>query len=111
MPKCCEFKPAALKHRLALQALSRVSDGQGGHTESWATEATLWGAIEPVKGYERYQAQQVQTPVTHKITVRYRGGVTTKKRFLFGSRVFDIKEVLNENEDNRYLVIRALEQQ
>lgn len=111
MPDCCEYRPAQMKHRLALQSLSRVADGQGGWTESWATEATVSAMIEPMKGYERFQAQQVQTPVTHKITIRYRSGVTTKKRFLFGSRVFEIKEVTNENEENRYLIIRALEQQ
>ena len=108
---CGTFIPAKMKHRVSLQSLSQVSDSQGGFTETWATDAELWAAIDPIKGYERYQAQQVQTPVTHKITIRYRSDVTTKKRFLYGSRVFAIKEVLNENEDNRYLLIRALEQQ
>ncbi|MBN9265960.1 MAG: phage head closure protein [Hyphomicrobium sp.] len=89
--------------------MTQAGDGQGGFTETWATEATLWAAIEPTKGYERYQAQQVQMPVTHKITIRYRSGVTTKKRFLFGSRVFEIKEVLNQNEANEFLELRAVE--
>lgn len=111
MASCCDFKPSAMKHRVKLQSVSQATDGQGGFTETWADEAIIWAAIEPIKGYERYQAQQVQTPVTHKLTIRYRSGVTTKKRFLYGSRVFTIKEVLNENEDKRYLLIRALEQQ
>jgi len=108
---CVDFLPAKLNRRVELQAVTQTPDGQGGFTEAWVTAATLWAAIDPVKGYERYQAHQVQTPVSHKVTIRYRSGVTTKKRFLFGSRVFEIKEVLNQNEANEFLVIRALEQQ
>lgn len=107
----CTYLPGTMKHRVTLQSISRVSDGQGGYTESWTDVADLWASIEPVKGYEKYQAMQVQTPVSHKMVIRYRSGVTTKNRILYGSRVFDIKEVLNVNEDGRFLQIKALEQQ
>lgn len=110
MPNCSDFKPGKMKQRVSIQSITQASDGQGGFTESWATDATVWAYVRPVKGYEKYQAQQVQTPVTHKITIRYRTGVTTKQRILFGSRVFNIKEVLNPDEANHFLEIIALEQ-
>ncbi|HEX4611487.1 MAG TPA: head-tail adaptor protein [Urbifossiella sp.] len=47
--------------------------------------------------------------MTHKITMRYRT-LTTADRLVYGSRVFIIKEVLNVNEDSRFLQIKALEQ-
>ena len=99
----------ALKHRIELQEETKTPDGQGGFITAWATVATVWAGIEPAKGYERYQAQQIQVPVTHKITMRYRA-VTTANRLVYGSRVFGIKEVLNVNEESRFLQIKAIEQ-
>ncbi len=109
MADCGEF--TKMKHRISLQAVSQVSDSQGGFTESWATFATVWASIRPAKGFEKFQAAQLQTPVTHKITIRYRPDVTTKHRLLFGTRVFGIKEALNRDEAKQYLDIQAIEQQ
>lgn len=98
-----------MNKRLELQAKTRTSDGQGGYTEAWATSAIIFGSIEPVKAYEKYQAMQMETPVSHKIMTRYRSGVTTANRLIYDSRVFDIKEVINVNEDSAFLKITAIE--
>jgi SPP1 family predicted phage head-tail adaptor len=63
-----------------------------------------------MKGDEKFQAMQLQTPTIHKVTMRYRAGVTTAKRLLYGSRVFDIKEVINVDEANSILVLKCMEQ-
>lgn len=101
---------ARLKHRVTIQAIARVEDLQGGYTESWVDGETIHASIEPAKGWEKFQAQQTQTPVTHKITARYRADITTAVRLKFGSRIFAVKEVRNVNEDNRFLKIQAVEQ-
>ncbi|WP_169331897.1 phage head closure protein [Zavarzinella formosa] len=111
MPKCGKYAPGKMDKRVAIQSVTRVSDGQGGFTDSWATDATVWANVNPTKGWEKFQAQQTQTPVTHKITIRYRSGITTKQRVLFGSRVFNIKEALNPDEANAFLELQAIEQQ
>ncbi len=98
-----------MKYKVAIQSVTQTSDSQGGFTEAWATDATVWASIEPVKAYERFQAAKMETPVSHKITIRYRSGVTTKKRILWGSRVLDIKGVINVKEQNAFLEITALE--
>jgi SPP1 family predicted phage head-tail adaptor len=105
----CEYLPATLRHRVTIQVNTPVSDGQGGFTESWADGATVYASIEPLKGYERFQGMQMQTPVTHKIVMRYRSDVTTASRIKFGTRVFCVQEVLNPAERNRYLQIKAVE--
>ena len=98
-----------MKFRLAIQNSSQSSDGQGGYTESWTTADTVWASITPLKGFERFQAGQMQTPLTHKIIIRYRSDVTTATRFLYGSRVLWAKEVINIDENSRFLSIKALE--
>lgn len=106
---CLKFKPADMKHRVKVQAASRVSDGQGGFTETWDTTATLWAKVEPVKGWEKMQAQQLQTQLTHKVTVRYSASVTTAKRLLFEGRVLDVKEAVNLDEANAFLRLMCVE--
>ncbi len=108
MPNCpCPVKD--MRHRVALQETVRTSDGQGGWTEAWETIATVWVSLKPKKAYEKFQALQMQTPKNYEIGMRYRAGVTTKNRFLYGDRIFDIKEVINTDEKNMFLQILAIE--
>lgn len=106
---CVNLDPANFKRRVTLQTVSRLADGQGGYTEAWVDTLTVWASIEPVKAWEHYQAMQLETPVTHKIQMRYNATATSAKRLLYGTRVMDIKSVINLNEDNAFLEIRAVE--
>ena len=98
-----------MKHRVTIQGPAKVSDDQGGFTESWEDGADVWASIEPLKGYEKFQAQQMQAPVTHRIVMRYRTDVTTASRLKHRDRVFWVKEVINRSEENRFLIIKAIE--
>ncbi len=106
---CGDYQPGKMKHKVSLQQVSQVTDSQGGYTESWATIATLWASIEPAKGYEKYQAMRIDTPVSHKVMLRYNSAVTTAKRLLYGSRVFEIKECINVDEANAFLRLMCVE--
>ncbi len=106
---CVDYAPARMDKRVVIQNPSRVSDGQGGYAETFPDGDSVWAWIEPVKGYERFQAMQTQTPVTHKVMVRHRADITTASRLRFGDRVFWVKEVLNPGESNQFLNIKAQE--
>lgn len=106
----CSYLPATLKKRVTLQSVSRVSDGQGGFTETWKDGQSVFASIEPVKAYERFQAMQTATPISHKIIMRYNAVVTTASRLKYEGRIFAVKEVINQDEQNRFLVIKAIEQ-
>jgi SPP1 family predicted phage head-tail adaptor len=105
----CGFKPPAMDKRVVIQSRASASDGQGGYTETWTDTATVWASIKPAKGFERYQAMKLETPVTHEVVMRYRAGITTKNRLVYDERIFDLKEVLNLDEANAYLKMMALE--
>ncbi len=109
MSKVCSLGCVKLDRRITLQSIARTSDSQGGYTEVWSDIASVWAQIKPVKGYEKFQAMQNETPVSHDIIIRYRSGVTTKNRFTYDSRTFHIKEVLNVDEAGVYLKIKAIE--
>ena len=96
-----------LRHRLVLQSPSTQPDGGGGQVgDPWAAPvkvATVWGSVEPVSGRERLRAQRLETQVTHRITIRYRMGVTAAMRLVLGVRVFNIRAVLDLGERHRVL--------
>jgi SPP1 family predicted phage head-tail adaptor len=98
-----------MRHRVVIQSEEFTDDGQGGTTTEWVSGDTVYASIKPLKGWEQMQAQQMQTPVTHKIVMRYRSDVTTATRLKLGSRLFGVKEAINEEERNRFLIIKAIE--
>ncbi len=96
-----------LRHRLVLQARTPSADGGGGDLgDPWAspvTVATLWGNLQPLNGDERLRAMKLESHVTHRIAVRYRAGVTTDMRIVFGARTFNIRAVIDVGERRRRL--------
>jgi SPP1 family predicted phage head-tail adaptor len=108
---CVKYLPARMDKYIQIQEVTRVSDGGGGFTESWNTTGDDYASIEPVKAYEKFQASQMEVPISHKMMMRFRDdiAITAKQRILYDDRVFDIKEVINVNEDSAYLKITAIE--
>ena len=74
-----------------------------GYADSWADTATVWARIEPLSGRERLAAQRIEDTVTHRVTIRYRSGVSARQRIAFGVRVFNIRAVLDVDERNEWL--------
>lgn len=104
-----QSQTAKMDRRVTIQQVTEASDGQGGQTETWADVATVWASINPMSDYEKFQAQQLQTNTTHKLTIRYRTGLTTKHRVLFGTRIFNIKGIVNPGEANFFLNLKCIE--
>lgn len=95
-----------LRHRLTIQTENPVADGGGGQGDPWAspvTVATVWGRVEPLSGSEGLRAMQLEDRVTHRVTIRYRKGITASQRIKFDSRLFNIRAVINVGERNRWL--------
>lgn len=107
---CVSYVVGKMDKRMDLLAITRTPDGQGGFTESWAAESALWASLEPASGYSKFQAQQMQNPISHSAICRYRSDVTPAKRLSYSGRTFIIKEVLNMHEANSFLKMRLLEQ-
>jgi SPP1 family predicted phage head-tail adaptor len=96
-----------LRHRLTLQQEVQTADGAGGNTRTWQNIVDLWAEINPISGRERAFAGQVQAEISHKITIRYRSGVTAGMRLLYNTRIFNIRTILNSKENNETLELWA----
>lgn len=111
MAKCeCPVRICDLRHSITVQAPNPSVDAGGGRSNPWAsptTVATIRACIEPLRGFERLRAMQLEAPVSHKITARWRSGITAKHRLKFGSRLFNIRSVINMDERSRWMEIMA----
>lgn len=80
-----------LRQKLTLQEEVQAQDGAGGYIRSWQDIAELWVEIEPLSGRERLSAMQLESAVTHRITMRFRSGVHTGQRLAGDDRHFNIR--------------------
>lgn len=93
-----------MRHRVTVQTASMTKDVVGGDVRTWATTATVWASIDPVKGEEVQGPNQVLAKVTHNVKMRHRA-LTTEQRLVFDSRIFEIVSVLNIGERDRELLV------
>ncbi len=99
-----------LNKRIELQETVATRDEYGEKPPSWLTTDHLWASIEPITGRELFAAHQVHAEVSHRIVIRNRPGLTSKMRFVFGSRVFNIATPpLNVGEGNESIEVLCVE--
>tara|TARA_Y100000004_G_scaffold134134_1_gene151630 strand:- start:437 stop:766 length:330 start_codon:yes stop_codon:yes gene_type:complete len=98
-----------LRSKVELQSPTSTDDGGGGCTETWSTLAEIFADIRPSTGNETYRQGKVQETVSHKIFIRHREDINTSYRIKFGTRLFNIKNILNIDERSRFLEISANE--
>lgn len=101
------MRAGELKDRIIIQQKTVTRNGEGMVIEKWAGVATVWAAVNDLRGRELFEAQAVNAEVTVLIKMRYRTGITSAMRVVFGQRIFDIK-ALPLNPDGRRIEIHLM---
>ena len=86
-----------------------TSDSGGGFTQTWAELDVLWARLRALSAKELIAAGAQEGQVMYDVTIRYRSDVTTANRILIGSRTFNITGVMNPEDLNETLILRAVE--
>lgn len=60
-------------------------------------DGKCWAEIKDISGKEFISATAEQSAVTTRITIRYRPGLTSALRVLFGTDVYDVRAVLGQD--------------
>lgn len=97
-------------HRITIQSATTTRNDYGDEVETWADFVTRWANVKPLRGTERWTAQQVQPDITHEIYMRYVAGVTSDMRVVFKGRTINLKEVVNVEEKNVELYLTGMEE-
>ena len=98
-----------LRHRIAIEAAVRASDGAGGASVVWNSVADVWAAIVPSAGSENFVLDRLAGNVSHEIWMRYRADVKPEMRITFGTRVFDIRAAFDPQDRGHWLKVLAQE--
>ena len=67
-----------MRDRVTVQRRTVSQDGYGAPSLEWSDVATVWAKVEPLDGSEQHQGGRVRADATHRITIRYYAGLTTK---------------------------------
>jgi SPP1 family predicted phage head-tail adaptor len=94
----------ARSRRFVLELPLDRPDGFGGVIRSYAPGPQVWGAMEMLSGTERVRADRPEQALTHRITLRYREGVTGAMRLTTGLRRFSIRAASDPDGCRRNLV-------
>lgn len=120
------------RNTLVVIQSSTPTSGQWGNADVWAEFVQAWVTLEPVRGRERYVADEVETIISHKISGDYMelGNVTDKMQVVYhdsmkysdlqysdfdnakslASRVFLIKAVMRDYETKGDIVLMCEEE-
>lgn len=65
--------------------------------------------VKTVSPFSTMNGVNVDTGVTHQFVIRFIAGIKIQKNFmiLFNSELYRIETVVNENEDNLFIIIRC----
>lgn len=106
------MRAGQLRQRIAIEEKTAVQDANGEETITWVNWATVYAAVEPLRGDEYLAARTQAASVDTRIRVRYRDGVTTDTmRVAHGADVYDIEAVLHLQERNRELQLMCRRQE
>ena len=101
------MRGGTLRHRIEIQEQTETPDTIGGFTLAWTAISgmdSVPAAIWSLSSKERLDAMKLESVVSRKIRIRYRSGITSKNRIVFGSRVFNILgDPINYEERNKFL--------
>jgi len=94
----------ARSRRFVLEVPLEMPDGFGGVIRSYRPGPQVWGAMEMLSGSERIRAGRPEQCLTHRVTLRYRDGVTGAMRLTSGLRRFAIRAASDPDGSRRDLV-------
>lgn len=88
------------KDKIIIQYQDVTEDAQGGRAITWKELSKSWAIVKAVSVYESINSKQLQSEVTHRITIRYREDLadtaeTAKYRIKLDNRYHSIIGVKN----------------
>lgn len=88
------MRAGRLDRRITLQRRTLAENDYGEAIETWVDLATVWAEMLPVRGAERYAAQQTVAETEIKWRIRWRPNLTPIDRLTYDGRTYDVNGVL-----------------
>jgi SPP1 family predicted phage head-tail adaptor len=103
--KCGKYSAGDLKETVTFQRVTRVSDGAGGWTETWATlaGAPTRAMVRALSGGEAFRFDRVDATVRLMVVTRYSSAIKEADRVLVRGRAHNIRFINNLDFDDKWL--------
>ena len=100
-----------LRHYITVQYLSKLSDDEGGYTESWHNKPNIAAAIYPIKAEQVAEYRSINVEATHIIKIRGKIDLTEVDRIYWNvkDKIFEILTIENIQEQDWLKVITCKE--
>ncbi len=104
---CCKYNAGMLRTPVTFQRVTKVSDGAGGYTQSWAaiSGAPTRAHVKALSGSERYASMRVEANARLRVVVRYFAGLTERDAVVIDGKRCNITFPNNVEFRNRWLEI------
>lgn len=100
-----------LNKRVQFQVLKDLRNAKGQKLrDEWKPLFSAWAEIKQTTVNENETSNRIKTTVKTSIKIHFREGVNSTLRIIRGNRIFHIEGVINEREENRYLICECEEQ-
>lgn len=98
-----------LRQRVTIEKPVATSDGGGGQSYAWEKVGDFWAEVIPQKPSETQLGEQSVPIAVYMITMRYQAGINSSMRVKFSGKIFNMKGVWVEKEEEKVLQIIAEE--
>jgi len=101
------MRAGLLRFRIAVDEPVETQDATGDTVVAWATRATVWASIDPLKSSEALVAAQVSSSANTKITMRWAPAIDTlteKWRLRHQATIYNVVSLANTGLRNREIV-------
>jgi len=100
-----------LNHTFTVTRKARVSDGQGGWTQSYETAGTVSGRMRPATATEKVEAAQRQAEISHVFYTAADEEILRGDRITVQDRTWDVTAIREPSHAGHHLEIDVLETQ
>jgi len=90
---------------IRIEVASQTKQPNGSVLTTWSTYASLWAAIENLKGNERTSSVTTWPSADQKISFRYVAGILPTMRVVYQDVVYSILNVNNVDIQNKDIVL------
>lgn len=104
-----------MRHWVVLETKTKSRNSFGSETVAWTTNIGTWADVKPLRGSNYFASMQLQSAITHSVTMRYQTLANSTEilpgycRLKLGDRAFTIQSVINPEERDIYLELMCVE--
>jgi SPP1 family predicted phage head-tail adaptor len=109
MSKEKAYDAGRFNRQLTIENEIEIADGCGGYVSRYEPQDTVWAHVCPMRALTLQRADNSAVEISHRILVRFRANISSKTRFVTGSRRFEVEAVKDPDETRRYLECDCVE--